>query len=305
MASSSEYLSLREIGRRLNIPPSSVAYYKDRFSQFIPQQGGSGRRIRYPADAIPVFKEIRHMFNNNYSAEQVERDLARKFSPMCDLPHGQAEPQSVAELAGVVEKLSGLLDTQALFRAEIDSLRGELSTLKEEKERIEARYRDEIARLESEVEALRAERAAMFEEIWERIDRSADAGAKRSARPGAGFMQRPLVVTNDKGEYLGVAGKHGHFSLQEFVRIVRGNAGDSQRQVAMRWTAAGKDGYVLTLTTKDPAGQGHEHAIELQETVTPSGNRVVRIAKLTIDGNPVPDPFLMVLFRKIRDGFDV
>ncbi len=305
MATNSEYLSLREIGRRLNIPPSSVAYYKDRFSHFIPQQGGRGRRIRYPADALPIFKEIRHMFNNNYSAEQVERDLARRFPPTHPPQTSTSETRSVSELASVVEKLSDLLDTQALFRAEIDSLRTELSSLRKEKELIETRYRGEIERLESEVAELRHERTAMFEQIWERIDRGADSGAKRAKGPGSEFMQLPLVVTNDKGEYLGVAGKHGHFSLQEFIRIVRGNARESNRRVALRWDPAGNDGYMLTLTTKSPDDHGHEHAIELRQTVTPNGNRVVLIARLTIDGNPVPDPFLLVLFRKIRDGFDI
>ncbi|MFW5734935.1 MAG: MerR family transcriptional regulator [Oceanidesulfovibrio sp.] len=304
MASNSEHLSLREIGRRLNIPPSSVAYYKDRFSRFIPQQGGSGRRVRYPADALPVFKEIRHMFNNNYSAEQVERDLARKFSSIGERQSNAGDTRGVSELAAVVSKLSDLLDTQALFRAEIDSLRSEVASLKKEKELNELRYRDEIERLESEVDSLRRERTAMFEEIWERIDRNTGAGAGQSRQPGSEFMRLPLVVTNDKGEYLGVAGKHGHFSLQEFIRMVRGNARESERRVSLRWEAAG-DGYMLSLTTKGPGSQNHEHAIELHQTVTPSGNSVVRIARLTIDGNPVPDPFLLVLFRKIRDGFDL
>ncbi|TVM16897.1 MerR family transcriptional regulator [Oceanidesulfovibrio indonesiensis] len=305
MSNGTEYMSLREIGRRLNIPPSSVAYYKDRFSRFIPQQGGSGRRTRYPADALPIFKEIRHMFNNNYSAEQVERDLARKFSPMHDTGAAPNEARSLSELASVVEKLSDLLDTQALFRAEIESLRTELSTLRQEKELIEKRYRDEIGRLETEVAELRRERTDMFEKIWERIDRKDRGGTGHAKSPDSDFMHLPLVVMNDKGEYLGVAGKHGHFSLQEFIRIVRRNARESDRRVTLRWDAAGSDGYVLTLTTRGTDGQGHEHAIELQQTVTPNGNRVVRIARLTIDGNPVPDPFLLVLFRKIRDGFDI
>ncbi|MFV0421676.1 MerR family transcriptional regulator [Oleidesulfovibrio sp.] len=73
-----ELLSLREIGRRLDVPPSSIVYYKDRFVRFIPTAGGKGRRLKYPPEAVTLFKEIREMFERNLSAEEIESHLSEK-----------------------------------------------------------------------------------------------------------------------------------------------------------------------------------------------------------------------------------
>lgn len=75
-----KYISLREVGRRLDIPPSTVVYYKDKFAKYIPSEGGGGRRRRYPVEVLEIIRRVREMFNDNWSTEQIERELALKFS---------------------------------------------------------------------------------------------------------------------------------------------------------------------------------------------------------------------------------
>ncbi|THB68126.1 MAG: MerR family transcriptional regulator [Desulfovibrio sp.] len=301
-----EFYSLREIGRKLNIPPSSVVYYKDRFERFIPHAGGGGRK-RYPAQAVPIFKEIRTMFDKNWSAEQIEESLARQFhAALNDIAHdspeggaNQAGPDFVADLTGMLDKMSGLLENQTAFRAEIDTLRQEVSVLKQEKKELEARHTATIINLEAQLADLKNERSNILEHILQRLDMDPN----ELASPPAEFLALPLVIKNENQEYLGVAGKTRHFSLCEFVDIIREN-GAGLSSLEMAWSQAG-EGWTLRITaTKDGHDISHSHELEVAPTLTPSGNRVVQLTRLVIDGNTVPDPFLLVLFRKIKDGFD-
>lgn len=297
------YLSLREIGRRLNIPPSSVVYYKDRFAPFIPSHDGRGKRTRYPQEAVTIFKEIRTMFESNWSAEEIEQALARKFGAAHDVGPDFAAPEQeerpLQELAGVIDKMSDLLENQSLFRAEIDSLRGEVAQLRQERDELEQRYRQRVEELQAEIEQLRQERAKMMQDLLEQMNQ---AGGPHTEPPEV-FTKLPLVIKKGDNEFLGVAGKTRHFSLNEFVRIIERN-GNTRKSVALAWRREPGQ-WVLTINTYDlESGVKHEHVLCVRQTVTPNQNNVVELTALSIDGNPVPEPFLLVLLRKIKDGFD-
>ncbi len=302
------FLSLREIGRRLGIPPSSVVYYKDRFSTFIPQHNGSGRRTRYPAEALTIFKEIRAMFENNWSAEEIEQTLSDKFGTLGGkerkaehvfAPAPKGRDNVLDDLSGVIDKMTGLLENQALFRNEIDTLRGEIGQLRKERDELEDRYQQRVSQLEDEVRELRHERATILQELLEQMNK---AGGPHTAPPET-FLKLPLVIRKDNDQYLGVAGKTRHFSLNEFIRIIEQN-GSTRKSIALAWRRE-PGHWVLTINTYDlDTSKKHEHVLQVRQTVTPSHNNVVELTSLIIDDNPVPEPFLMVLLRKIKDGFD-
>lgn len=299
------HLSLREIGRRLNIPPSSVVYYKDRFAPYIPTQQGRGRRTKYPWEAVTIFKEIRTMFESNWSADEIEQVLAQKFGKANGVaapghaPEGPEPQRPLEELAGVIEKMSGLFENQSLFRAEIDHLREELRQLRKEREELEKRYQERVESLEGEIRTLRLERAQMMQDLLEQMNH---AGGPHTAPPEA-FTKLPLVIKKGEDEYLGVAGKTKHFSLAEFVRIIEHN-GNTRKSVALAWRREPGQ-WVLTINTYDlESSVKHEHVLCVRQTVTPNHNNVVELTGLSIDGDAVPEPFLLVLLRKIKDGFD-
>ncbi len=303
-----ELLSLREIGRRLGIPPSSVAYYKDRFTRFIPAGDSyiSGKRAKYPSEALSVFKEIRTMFENNYSAEQIERELSLHVEPASRRdrnkqqenngpPIGTALPEIRAALGAV----SGILENQALFRAEIDSLRREIVELKREKQSMQEQYQEKIGLLEKELGCLRQERADMVRMLLDEIHGT--PGDKTI--PPAPLLAMPLVIRSRCDEYLGVAGKGKHFSLGDFLVLIE-KSGCNDRTVTTSWRRE-EGRWRLSVVTWDPErAERHEHLLVVEQTVTPSHNNVVELTDLTIDGTEVPHQFLLVLFRKIRDEFD-
>lgn len=291
-----KYISLREVGRQLDIPPSTVVYYKDKFEKYIPSVGGEGRRSRYPVEVLEIFRRIRKMFNDNWSTEQIERELALKFSAlMNDQQSDQSIDQRVASgefqgIAGVLSKMSDVLENQSLFRSEIRSLRDEVADLRRERKEAESRYGEQVSSLEKEITQLKR-----------RVVGGAQGGSIDF--PPAEFLASPLVIASE-GEYLGVQGKgKKHFSLKDFVLLIERKMSDAMA-VETSWKRQNGH-WVLVVRTEDSA-KGREQNIVLvaKKTVTPSKNTVTEIIRLNIDGNDAPDALLLTLFRQLKTVFN-
>lgn len=300
-----QFISLREVARQLNIPPSTVVYYKDRFSGHIPSQGGEGRRKRYPVEVIDIFRRIREMFNNNWSTEQIEQELAMR-SHVVTPPRDNGEPVSEARpdapstayaMGGVLDKMTDLLENQSLFRGEIRSLRDELAELKRERRESEEQYQSKLDQVQSEVASLRRAK--------EELERLLRGGAENAPLfPSEDYLARPLVIRTRNGEYLGVLGKvQKHFALRDFVFMIERNAA-AGRKLDLSWELR-EDQWVLLVTSRDGEEGREQHVVLVtQKTVTPSRNTVTEIVRLNINGNDVPDSLLLTLFKKVKDGFD-
>ncbi|MGE4554111.1 MAG: MerR family transcriptional regulator [Desulfovibrionaceae bacterium] len=319
-----QFISLREVGRQLGIPPSTVVYYKDRFAAYIPAQGGEGRRRRYPLEVLDIFRRIREMFENNWSAEQIEQELSQGAARgarvggrlAADAPLGARLAPERREypldgpagglgdggLGDVLVKITDLLENQTLFRGEIRSLRDEVAGLREERDRAERRHAERVDHLQREVEALR--RAKLDLERLVRAGAAGGASATASGLvPADEFLSRPLVIRSVQGEYLGVLGVgKKHFSLADFVEIMERNISTSRR-IETAWER--RDGaWVLLITARDTAKDAVQRIVLVAgETVTPNRNVVVEIRRLNIDGTDVPDALLLNLFRQVKDEF--
>jgi DNA-binding transcriptional MerR regulator len=293
---SKKFISLREVGRRLDIPPSTIVYYKDKFERFIPSEGGAGRRTRYPVEVLEIFRRIRKMFNDNWSTEQIEQELALKFGMlMNDQQSDQGFEQPISssamqDLAGVLSRMSDVLDNQSLFRSEIRSLRDEVAALRAEREAESARQEEAVRTLRDEVASLKR-----------RLSAGGGAGSGIDFPP-AEFLASPLVIASG-GEFLGVQGKGKHFSLKDFVQLIERK---ESATVAVETSWKRQDGHwVLVVRTEDADG-GREQNIVLvaKKTVTPSRNTVTEIIRLNIDGNDAPDALLLTLFRQLKTVFN-
>lgn len=299
-----KYISLREVGRRLDIPPSTVVYYKDKFNQYIPSEGGSGRRCRYPVEVLEIFRRIREMFNDNWSTEQIERELALKFSLLMadqqlDQTSGRSDGRPLGvgvseglsqEIGSVLSKMADVLDNQSLFRSEIRSLRDEVAGLRKERAESESRHVERVHVLEQEILELRRRVKAKL----------ASGGIDF---PPADFLSSPLVIRSGC-EFLGVQGKgQKHFSLEAFVQLIERKVSDSL-DVDTSWKR--QDGHwVLVIRTVDTERVREQDVVLVsKKTVTPSGNTVTEIIRLNIDGNDAPDALLLTLFRQLKSVFN-
>ncbi|GAB7023976.1 MerR family transcriptional regulator [Salidesulfovibrio brasiliensis] len=289
-----EFVSLREVGRRLNIPASTVVYYKDKFSRYIPSVGGEGRRKRYPSEVLEVFRRIREMFGKNYSVEQIERELALKFGTMINDEQEGATSVS-GDMKRVLTRLSEAMQDQTLFRSEIRSLRDEVAELRREHREVVGRYRERVGLLEKGFEMLKKKNA----ELERKISTSAGGGIDF---PPAEYLASPLVIRTD-GEFLGVQGKgRKHFSLKDFVSLIERRMSESMK-VETSWSR--KDGTWVLVVRTQANGNGTDQNIVLvtRKTVTPSGNTVTEIVRMNINGNDAPEALLLSLFRQVRSVF--
>lgn len=299
-------VSLREVGRMLGIPPSTIVYYKDKFKNYIPEAQGSGRRRRYPVQVVDIFRRIREMYNGNWSTEDIEREIAQQFKYMnVDQSVGQSVDQSGFDRAGttpgglggagglgletLVARLADSLQNQALFQSEIGSLRDEVDKLRRERSDERRTFREKLETMESEISRLRRE-----------LSKRKDAGAGIDFPPAA-YLDQPLVIGSN-GRYLGVQGQDNAFSLKDFIGMIESNA-SGQTVVETSWHRSGEN-WVLVVRTEDTES-GREQSIVMvtARVKTPKQNEVTEIVRLTINGKEAPDALLLSLFRQVRSVF--
>ena len=68
-------LSIREIARRLDVPESTLRYYRNAFAAYIPTVG-TGRNRRHPEDAVEIFRTISRFFAAGETRETIRNSLA-------------------------------------------------------------------------------------------------------------------------------------------------------------------------------------------------------------------------------------
>lgn len=119
--------------------------------------------------------------------------------------------------------------------------------------------------------------------------------------PLGDYLELPLVVRSEMGEYLGVAGKAlGSFSLGDLVELVE-ESFPPPKSFHIRFEPGEERGVELspgaawTLLLKQDSGQ--RYRLLLERTTTPRGNDVVVLASLEVDGQDVP-PANLYLFIK-------
>jgi len=74
-----ELLTLQEIAKRLDMPPSTVQYYRDNFTEFMPAVK-IGRYLKYEAEALEVIKDISEYFKNNETKQEIKNRLSAKYA---------------------------------------------------------------------------------------------------------------------------------------------------------------------------------------------------------------------------------
>jgi DNA-binding transcriptional MerR regulator len=108
-------------------------------------------------------------------------------------------------------------------------------------------------------------------------------------RPSDDFLDTPIVIRNDQGEFLGVPGR---LPLAGFVAILVRGADET----AIRWTRQ-DDAWVFSMAGPD----GDTHALHFVSTTTPRGNLVVLLERLDVNGSPTSPQFLQEFFRQVKD----
>jgi DNA-binding transcriptional MerR regulator len=86
-----DLLTMAEIARRLDLPESTVRYYRDRFPEFVPAVG-EGRARRYRPEALEALRTIADAMREGTPAEEVGAALARQY-PITAIDRNQPQQQ--------------------------------------------------------------------------------------------------------------------------------------------------------------------------------------------------------------------
>ncbi len=117
-------LSVAVISRELNIPESTLHYWKNRFSEFLPSVG-RGRQKRFRPDAVEVFRTIAEMLKLGHTTRDVKAELAGHY-PLNVEPSRDAAPVAAAvPLQAMQPVVEGTAQIAAAVGIEIAKVIGE------------------------------------------------------------------------------------------------------------------------------------------------------------------------------------
>ncbi|MDA8193257.1 MAG: MerR family transcriptional regulator [Thermaerobacter sp.] len=174
-------LTVAEIAQQLHLPESTVRYYRDRFSAYIPVVG-EGRHRRYPEEAVEVFRTIADGLRGGGSAGLVEDTLARTFARTTTLAESRTQSPAVASPVDLAIAQS-LMQTQNL----LGNLQAALSALAQ----AQSDGQQSISDLSQEVACLRAQ-LEHRQRFAEARDRQIVADIRAALTPRRSWWRRVL-----------------------------------------------------------------------------------------------------------------
>lgn len=191
-------LSVAEIARELELPESTVHYWKNRFAQHLPSVG-RGRQKRFKPEAIEIFSAISRLLKEGHTARDVMDQLSREYplqadavpaavrsEPGAPVDAGSLEPvMKMAASIGleiarsVGEGIRSVLDPENLGSPDVSEVRKGLedaavriTEAMEETEALKAENRElkeKLAVMEAEMVRLRKDRREMEKYLLDKI----------------------------------------------------------------------------------------------------------------------------------------
>ena len=111
MADSRLY-SIAAIAKILDVPESTLHYWKNRFDDVLPSFG-TGRGKRYRAEAVEIFRDIGAMLAQGLSAGDVRAELARRYP--VNVGSGEASTLSAPLATTAGGGTGGTVDAQTML----------------------------------------------------------------------------------------------------------------------------------------------------------------------------------------------
>ncbi|NDV24144.1 hypothetical protein [Desulfovibrio sp. JC022] len=313
-----ETFTHRELSSITGVSVTTIKSYRKKFPEFF-FIVGHGKPLRFRKGADKLCLRIRDLFNKNLSVKQIHDKLLTEFESVkenrqlseniknSDNPQVSSDEfEKLAKTtAQMMNGLAALVTVQAkaeqrLARIE-KSLKELVSTQSQAPSSTEMlqEIKDILAASGGlqQPERITAKKVVTIKKDDGQAE-SYSLDADRSAiEPEAEFLELPVVIHSENGEFLGLPGKPGHpFTLQELVYLVSSRKEEGASKV---WHKQGRD---WVLAVKSPEGPLYE--LYFSMTKTPKGNIVSFFNKLDINSESSNHADILVFFKEVRDLID-
>ncbi len=286
-----DLLGIRDIGLRLNIPPSTVVYYRDRFHSFIPRVASHGRHPKYPEESLDVFRRIRRRFKQGWRAEAIADELAVLSLP-APAPEPTASsvsvpPQSDSQMdriASALERIADAVGAGVPGDPGYDGMAESVNALRQELHRNLRQHAERLTRLEQ----LRETSAFGKDDLDS--DRTSDMEAL------------PLAVSYPPDRFLGIRDAMDlPVTLLTFKDLIQSNTADL-RNVSFRWNRLGRlQRLNVTLEYPKPAAT-RRISMDVEGVETPRGNRVALLHAMSVDGRALARDDLLGMLKWMKEA---
>jgi len=132
------YLTNADIARQLDLPESTVRYYRDRFAAYLPMVG-EGRQRRYRPEALEVFRVIAETLRNHGTAMDVEAALARMFPRTASVPAETQQQDATTQQQRDFPVLEAFQALQVAVQTQADQMRQLTEEVRQLRAQLEAR----------------------------------------------------------------------------------------------------------------------------------------------------------------------
>jgi DNA-binding transcriptional MerR regulator len=123
-----DLLTLQEIAERLNMPPSTVRYYKDQYQEFMPSVK-AGRYPKYEPEAVEIIRFIAAATTANQQQQDIKELLSAKFAlNIEENEKGQSVATTTATAATTQQQQTDI----TIYQNHITDLKSEIEFLREE-----------------------------------------------------------------------------------------------------------------------------------------------------------------------------
>ena len=123
-----ELLSLQEIAERLNMPPSTVRYYRNKYKDFMPEVA-AGRYKKFQPEAVEIIKFIAAATTATKQQQEIKELLSAKFALNIDK---EEEGESTAATATTTAATKQQQTFITIYENHITDLNSQIAFLQEE-----------------------------------------------------------------------------------------------------------------------------------------------------------------------------
>jgi DNA-binding transcriptional MerR regulator len=318
----------KDLARLCGVSETTIKSYRRKFPGFIPVLT-RGKPIRFKGEAGEVCLKIRDCFAKGMSVNETRKVLKENFKedPPIRRARSAAPAASAAAPAGITQEymekffetagqmmqgMAGLATAQAKAEQRLKKVESVLTRLLE----ADATNQEALAVLLAQhpVESEKLEPVNSFTPPSEPEQRvrarkivnvhspegavesyaleKEEAEAVEFTPPPDAFLNTPIVIRNDQGEFLGVPGR---LPLSGFLEILVREAEENGSSLSS-WA---RQGEAWVYTIRSPGRDSH--SLHFSTTTTPRGNLVVLFDRLDVNDRQTSPQFLQEFFRQVKD----